>query len=286
MPTRYQDGTALTEDDHKQLLEQWSYLVRRIFEELARLYDRANLPNRWLYVIEPQEERFKQHGVFAPHIHAVMVNRWNPSKRNPHQDQGFQRSGYWDITTEQTDEIVERIFSTALGKPVDCRAACQVESIRGFKGLFFYLTKLGKVGRYLSKGSKMLKEMSEAGWEDYFPSNWYGSDRTTRKIVRDSVQHYDVGYCDLEQIREDLEAKSSEFEEKLGYPLFRNFYAIQPEDCDRPIVMTAQVSRITDISYAMRIVAELGSSLLVDENFSNYELDIDLQASYTAQIPY
>jgi hypothetical protein len=132
----------------------------------------------------------------------------------------------------------------------------------------------------------MLKEMSEAGWEDYFPSNWYGSDRTTRKIVRDSVQHYDVGYCDLEQIREDLEAKSSEFEEKLGYPLFRNFYAIQPEDCDRPIVMTAQVSRITDISYAMRIVAELGSSLLVDENFSNYELDIDLQASYAAQIPY
>jgi hypothetical protein len=276
----------LTEDDHKQLLEQWSYLVRRIFEELARLYDRAGLPNRWLYVVEPQEQRFKKHGIFAPHIHAVMVNRWNPALRNPHQDQGFQRSGYWQVTTDQTDEIVERIFSTALGKPVDCRAACQVESIRGFKGLFFYLTKLGKVGRYLSKGSKMLKEMSEAGWEDYFPSNWYGSDRTTRKIVRDSVQHYDVGYCDLEQIREDLEAKSSEFEEKLGYPLFRNFYAIQPEDCDRPIVMTAQVSRITDISYAMRVVAELGNSLLVDENFSNYELDIDLQASYAAQIPY
>lgn len=261
LPTHYQDGSLLTEDDHKRLLEQWPEIVKRIFEELARLYARAGLPNRWIYVVEPQEERFKQHGVFAPHIHAVMVNRWELGKRNPQKDNGFQNSGYWSITTEQTDGIVERVLSNALGKPVDCRSACQVDGVKGMEGLFFYLTKLGKLGRYISKGSKQLQKMAQAGWEDYFPPNWYGCDRMTRKTVRDSVQTYDLGETSLWAIAEGLRRESEEFKSEHGRPLFRDVYLIQPDECETPVALVTSVCRLSDIETGIEAMLEFDRNI-------------------------
>jgi hypothetical protein len=254
MPTHYKDGSPLTEDDHKLLLLQWSDLMKRIFEELGRLQQRSKLPKRHLFVIEPQEKRFRNRGEFAPHAHAVIVNRWNPLKRNP-KDRGFQNSGDWEITTNQTDNIVERIFSNALGRSVDCSSSCQLESIKNnFDGLYFYLTKLGKVGRYISKGSKMLDEMAAAGWEEYFPRSWYGSDRETRDTVRASVTTFDLGETNLADIEAGLKRESLEHQWETGHPLFTDPYLIRVEDLDCPVALTARVYRLEDIPAATEAI--------------------------------
>lgn len=262
IPTHYQDGSEISDGDHKLLLTKWPIIVRRIFEELTRLYRRRQIPEHYLYVTEPQEERFLGKGVFAPHLHAVMANRWNAEKRNPYKDKGFMNSGFWEVTTEETDEIVERILSNALGRPVDCRSACQLESIKGLKGLFFYLTKLGKIGRYISKGSKLLREMAEAGWEEYFPPNWYGCDRNVRQTVRDSVQTYDLGETSLSDIRDGLRRESLEFQFENDRPLFRDFYMIQPEECDFPVAMVVRVSQLRDIEAGIDAILNFDRSIV------------------------
>jgi hypothetical protein len=167
IPTFCVDGSPITPKDHQLILANWSELVKRIFEELAREQTRLGLPAKWLHVVEPQEQRWREHRQFAPHIHAVILNRYQDG---------------WMLSHETTDRIVQRCFSNLLGKPVDVRSACNLAPIHGMSRLAFYLTKLGKIGRYLSKGSRLMGEFREAGVT--LPSSWYGSDAETRQIVR------------------------------------------------------------------------------------------------------
>lgn len=254
IPTHYEDGTLISTEDYKRLLKRWPHLVKRIFEELSRLYERAGLPNRFLYVVEPHEKRSRDAGMPIFHIHAVMVNRWNKRKRNPQKDLGYQNSGNWDITIEQTDEIVQRTISNELGKTVDTRAACQVENITQFSKMASYLRKTGKIANYITKGSKVLQEMAEAGHEDLFPPNWYGCDRQTRRAVRDSIVTIDLGETTLGDIHEGLQRFSLEHQFEHDRPLFSNFYWVQPEGCDAPVALVTGVYRRQDIEAALDVL--------------------------------
>lgn len=263
LPTHFQDGSPLAASDHLRILSNWSEFVKRVFEEVARLYQRKGLPNRFLYVVEPQEDRWRQYGTFAPHIHAVLINRWNPKKRNPYKDKGFKNTGFWEVELTETDQIVERVLNSFLGKNVNCLSACNIQSIAGMKNLFFYLTKLGKVARYISKGSVVLEEVRQSGWVNYLPSSWYGSDKLSRREVRASVITIELGVMSQADVSQRVISMSEEFEIQNKRPLFTHPHSVKKivED-DREIVVCTvfKVRRFEDISDAIDLLLQIPDS--------------------------
>jgi hypothetical protein len=257
IPTTYKDGSKLSEDDHRRILSNWSEVVRQVMQEIGRLYEKKGLPNRFLYVIEPQEERWQKESVFSPHIHAILVNRWNPSKRNPLKDTGFQRTGYWEVELTETDQIVERILSHLLGKPVDCRSACNLEAIKGMSRLYFYISKLGKIGAYISKGSQILDEVKKSKWWNCLPPNWYGSDLLTRQEVRASVITLDAGITSLGEIRDQLQQLSDNFQEEHGRPLLTHPHLITVEDesGEMAIALVTKTYELKDVGVLVEVLA-------------------------------
>lgn len=264
LPTQFKDGTSLQRTDYELLLEQWPELCRQVFQEVCRLLRRKGLPDKWLYVVEPQEERWKRYGILAPHIHAVLPNRWNRNKANPTKDKGFQRSGYWEVTTAETDGIVERIISHVLGRPVDCSSACNLDRINRMQRLFFYLSKLGRLGSYLSKGSKLMAQLQSSSWSDRLPPNWYGSDLTTRQQVRASIHTTYLGDGTFGELKQELEQISEQFEAENGRPLFTtpHLVDVETEEGMIPVAVVTRVHWFTDIEYAMEAIAALDLTAL------------------------
>ncbi len=249
IPTHYQDGSRLTEADHRRVLANWSEVVRKVFQGITRLYERKGLPKRFLYVVEPQEKRWEDEDILSLHLHAILVNRWNPQKRNPFKDKGFQRTGFWEVELGETDQVLERVLSRLLGKPVDCRSACNLEAIKGMSQLAAYVTKLDKIGRYISKGSQILEQVRMSRWSNVMPTNWYGSDDQTRKEVRASVITVEMDATSLGEARDQLQALSDDFEEKHGRPLLRtpHLVTVEQDQGEIAVALVTGCNRLSDV---------------------------------------
>ena len=270
LPSAFADGTPFERDDYRRFLRGWSDFTRWVFEELARDLERQGLPNRWLYVIEPQEDRWKAYGVLAPHIHAVIPNLWIPTKHNPHKDKGFQGSGYWALTTEDLDDIICRCTARVMGRAVDCRSAGNVDSLHNLGKVGQYLAKFNKIGRYFSKGSRILGEIQDSAWADCIPSNWYGSDSETRQQVRASVETFEIGEGSLYQAAIALDEINHGYEKTTGKPLFVGIHThwVQadgspvpygeavPDDAF-PVAMTGRVNYLRDIDIGAGLLQAL-----------------------------
>jgi hypothetical protein len=258
VPTRYSDGTPFNDRDYQHLLSNWSVLIHRVFDELARQLQRCGLPNTWLYVVEPQEQRWKHDGILAPHIHAVIPNRWISQKRTANH-KGFGHAGAWAITTQDTDAIVHRCMSNIMGRSVDINSACNLQTIKGLDKLFFYLSKLNKVGKYLSKGSRLIGELQQSRWSDYLPSNWYGCDKQTRHQVRASVQHFEIGEGTAGEVVQELQRLSDDFERCHGHALLTTPHITSVETGDglTPVAVSFRVRWMRDIPAALDAIAAI-----------------------------
>jgi len=259
IPTRYADGEAISETDHRRILASWSDIVNRFNEEWCREAERHGIPKRYLYAIEPQEERWKDTGVFAPHMHLVALNKWDDSKKHPRFDQGAEASGYYSITTDDVDAIASRVYSNVLGRLVDCSASTNLASVGKLSKLYYYLSKLGRIGRYITKGSQIMGEVRASSWSSCIPHSWGGSDRQTRQTVRASEERYVVGCSDLGTAKLAVENINEAFEEKNGYPLFSTPHLVTvPSDRgDMAVALVFRVRNLPDISVAQQRLSEL-----------------------------
>ena len=270
LPSRFEDGTPFGTDDYKRFLRGWADFIRWVMEELGRDLARQELPNRWLYVIEPQEDRWRRDGVLAPHLHAVIPNRWLPNKRNPEKDKGFENSGYWALTTEDLDDIIHRCAARVMGKPVDCRSAGNVDAMHNLGKVGQYISKFNKIGQYFSKGSAIMGELQQSQWSNYIPANWYGSDKETRRQVRASVETYELGEGSLAQIAIALDELNTQHEAQTGKPLYANLHTHwvnpdgttvphgePPPDDAFPVALTGRVNHLSDIDIGAGLLQAL-----------------------------
>ncbi len=220
IPTHYDDGTALGDAGHRKILRNWSEVVKRFNEEWVRECERYGIPGRYVYAIEPQEDRWKDTGIFAPHMHLVGLNGWDDSKKDPRFDQGAKASGYYCITTEDVDNISKRIYSNLLGKPVNCAATTNLKPLGRIGKLYTYLSKLGRIGSYLSKGCNDMQQIRQSSYSSLMPSSWAGSDKETRLTVRGSEDRYVIGYTDLGTAKLAIEKINDDYEALHGHRLF------------------------------------------------------------------
>lgn len=237
LPTTYQDGSAIGPEDHHQLLVNWPEIVRQFFQELMRENGRLSLPERFIYVVEPQEDRWKNHGVFAPHIHAVIPNRWV--------------KGGWLLRYEATDGIWGRILSNVLGREVNICSACNLQPVHGMSKLQDYLSKFNRTGRYLSKGSKFLAEIRSTGVP--LPKSWYGSDQDTKQTVRDTVVKGQVDNVDVSWLSEAIE----HVEFTLGRSIFTQPFLVEKEGIDWVVSAVTKVRNLADVEQALEMILPL-----------------------------
>ena len=157
---------ALLPDEMKLVCESWSELKRQFFQELQRLLERRGLSADYVCVTEIQEKRWQQWGVIAPHFHWVCQGRKN------------SRS-HWAITPTEMKTIWQRLLSNLLGREVDGSASTRIECPR---------CSLGKeLGKYLSKGGKVLKSIADANRSSELPSAWWGAARPLKQRVKQAV---------------------------------------------------------------------------------------------------
>jgi len=250
IPTRFRDGQPLEQHHINYLLTRWPDLTKRLFEEIARLQVRLGIPARFLYVVEPQEERWQRERKFYPHLHIILINQWDREKPSA---KGFKMGAY-SISPRDTDRIYGRLLSNLLGRAVDVRSAGKLEPIKGIKGLSSYLSKLGGISRYCSKGSKVIPEIRDAGYQ--LPKSWAGADEHTRAEVKGSISAM-TATLTISEMRDRLQEFSDDYQEQEGRPLFIGFSEIQVDGVDYPVALRYRIYRWDDIPLGVAVLEYL-----------------------------
>jgi len=161
---------SLAESEMETIRENWNLLVKRFVEEIGRELVRHVLSPQILYVTEIQEERYKRLGQVAPHLHLLFQGRKSGTKK-------------WAISIKKFRQIWERILGNVLHRKMSLPAGSQIDAIK--KSAKRYL------GKYMSKGGKILKDIVSAGLENSLPASWWGMTNILRKQVKDGIIRVD-----------------------------------------------------------------------------------------------
>lgn len=155
----------LSEDDMKVLHENWHQLVELYRLKMGRALRSEGLPGQMAGVTEIQEERWERSKAPILHGHFVFVGR--------------RRGHGWAVSTETHDLLWSQAIETVLGKPIGlAHAACQLKRVDGNPETY--------LGKYASKGVKVVEEVKEKGLEQWLPKQWWNcSRRMTRQIEKE-----------------------------------------------------------------------------------------------------
>lgn len=162
--------------DMDVIRRDWPVIVKRAVEELSRELSRRGMNPEVVHVTEIQEHRYRKYGVIAPHIHAVFQGRKSGQKT-------------WAIRPEKFTEIWERVIGNVLGRSIRLPAATNVQAIRNSVKRY--------LGKYMSKGGKIIKEIVENGRKSDLPASWWGVTHTLRKKVKEGIIEVDQEIKDL-----------------------------------------------------------------------------------------
>lgn len=164
---------SFPEREHALLNGCWGEVVRRFYQKLKRQLEKVSQPFIYCGVTEIQEKRFKKHGIPAPHLHFVYLSRSN------------SRSRYWlyicQIHRAWNQAIQEGlVFAGSSFSMEDELAWGSVHAQRVKKSCAAYL------GKYISKGCRVLESMIEKGWTE-FPRQWWTACMQTKKMYKESL---------------------------------------------------------------------------------------------------
>jgi hypothetical protein len=150
-------GTAtipsLPDDDLYKVQLHWPEICNRFFEEMARHFKRRGLSFEYVYCNEIQPKRWLARREVGLHMHWLCVGR-----SNPWED--------WVISPPEVAAIWAKVLARFLRYKPDTSKATRVEMPRK--------SVKRELGKYLSKGCKVVQEIVEAGLGDRLPNAWWG----------------------------------------------------------------------------------------------------------------
>lgn len=152
---------------------RWSEIIRRFYQKLTRQLQKIGKPCIYVSVTEIQEKRFKKYGVPCPHLHFIYLCRDSPNSR------------YWlyicQIHRAWNESILEVIALCGL---TDSRET--EESYGSVHAACIRKSASAYIGKYMSKGCKVIASMQEKGWEE-FPKQWWTASALVKKMFKDSI---------------------------------------------------------------------------------------------------
>lgn len=164
---------SFSPDDMATIAQSWSILVKRFFEEFKREQRRNGGDERYVCVTEIQEARFKDSGELGLHIHFVYKARPTAYSAN------------WFISANWCRHTWRRILANRLGHVcADIPTPrCELKLVRK--------DAAGYLGKYMSKGGKILERIKEAMPALALPSQWWGCDASTRRNIKSRIIRLD-----------------------------------------------------------------------------------------------
>lgn len=155
--------------DEMSIVHQcWNEVVERYRLLIRRELEKHDLPTHVLSVSEIQEKRYKKSGVPVLHLHSVWVGR--------------EPYGGWGISTEVHDEIWRKAISVAIPTVgVSFKSAANLQQVHSSAG--------GYLGKYMTKGTAVVRSMVEDGFEGWLPRQWWNASRElTQWVKAETVQ--------------------------------------------------------------------------------------------------
>jgi hypothetical protein len=140
-----------TEDELRRICSDFPQICRVYFQRLSRHLKRAGLSGDYVAVVEIQEKRYQKWGMVVPHLHICFQGRKS-------------RYSEWVLSKTEAAAMWQAVLSHFLGRDLDCSAATRIEKPR--KSL------KREMGKYLTKGGKLLEQIVKAGKGDFLPSQW------------------------------------------------------------------------------------------------------------------
>lgn len=168
----------------------WGEIVRRFFQKVRRLFKKRGCRFIYVSVTEIQEKRFKKYSQPCPHLHFVYFARRNPQEGYVLQTSEFVEA--WRRTLIEVITIISQDCMDALKQ--DCmdalkqnKGSVKLETIR--------VSAAAYLGKYMTKGCKVVASMQEKGWTE-FPKQWWSSCMYCRKLFKDSIIHLSSKECE------------------------------------------------------------------------------------------
>lgn len=146
----------------RRIHEQWHQIVERYRLNIRRLIERHGLRCEMVTVSEIQEKRYERTGLPVLHLHSVFG--------------GKTFCGHWAMTVEEHDEVWRRALNAVDGVHVkEVPSSCNLQRVK--KSAECYL------GKYMTKGCKVVSELSGTKFEGWIPKHWWNCTRSLRSRI-------------------------------------------------------------------------------------------------------
>ena len=158
---------ALEPDELVNVCENWAEITRQMYQELGRELDRQGLPREYFGCSEVQPKRWEESREVAPHLHFCYVGR-------------HHRKQAWLIDKVWMRKTWARILESFVGHEIEKSALenCQgvVKSLKC------------ELGKYLSKGGKMIREIEAEGRSEELPSAYWNCTLELKREIKERVK--------------------------------------------------------------------------------------------------
>lgn len=152
---------SLPVDDMRLVHACWSKVVDSVKRKVTRALVEKGIHTEFVMVVEVQEKRYKETGIPVLHLHALF--------------QGRKKFKTWAVTCGEFDKMWSQTLENILGKPVDVGSACNVQRVKA--------SAEGYMGKYMSKGAKVVESVKAAGLEEWLPRQWWSMTRALSCLV-------------------------------------------------------------------------------------------------------
>ena len=162
----------LPPEQEKCICDNWGELVRRFFEECSRQYKRYGKQFKYVCATEIQPKRWAERGEVGLHLHYI------------YNAEFVKREGTYCINDNFVRQLWRRLLINLLHK----HAYTPGGGDSPFPTPMYRREKVQKsaesyIGKYMSKGGKIVDEVRETKGQKYIPKQWWSMDTHTRKDV-------------------------------------------------------------------------------------------------------
>lgn len=161
---------ALPIEEMAALHERWNEVVEVYRRKLRRRLRDQNLRADSVTVSEIQSKRYQDTSIPVLHIHTVFVGR--------------RRDGKPAITTKEHDLMWGDALRHGLRGPIPpLTSACNMQWVNK--------SAEGYLGKYMTKGSKVVKRLVAEGFEGWLPKQWWSISSTLGRRIDEETRQID-----------------------------------------------------------------------------------------------
>lgn len=169
----------------RRIASSWSYLVRRFFEEISRIYKRSSYRFQYVSVTEIQPKRWEKRKEVGLHLHFLY-----PAFKN-------KNNGEWVLHDNIVRELWKRLLTNLLHECT--QEGIDLESLPtpNYRREVVRKNAAAYLAKYMSKGSDMCAEIIAEMGEEFIPSQWWNTDSVSRAELKASIKKLSADACEM-----------------------------------------------------------------------------------------